>query len=78
MKFYQNKTIVVEKVCKVKCNCCGKEITADKHGYTSDYLSVNKKWGYGSDFDNENHSFDICEECYKSIINKFKIPISKD
>lgn len=78
MKSYSNETIVIEKECSVKCNCCGKEIASDKYGYTSDYLSVNKRWGYNSSFDNEIHSFDICEECYKNIISNFKIPITKD
>ncbi len=78
MKSYRNETVVIEKVYSVKCNCCGKEIASDKYGYTSDYLSVNKRWGYNSSFDNENHSFDICEDCYKNIIKNFKIPIAKN
>lgn len=78
MKLYKSENIVVEKIYKVKCNCCGKEIATDKYGYTSDYLSVNKRWGYNSSFDNENHSFDICENCYKKFIDNFKIQITKN
>lgn len=78
MKTYKNEAIITEKVCSIKCNCCGKDITTDKFGYTSDYLSIEKRWGYNSSFDNENHCFDICEDCYKKLISKFKIPIKID
>lgn len=78
MKIYKDETLVVKKVSTIKCNCCGNEIPSDKFGYTSDYLSITKKWGYNSDFDNEKHNFDICENCYKEIISKFKIPITID
>lgn len=78
MKAYKNETIVAKKILNVKCNCCGKDIATDKFGYTSDYLSVEKRWGYGSTFDNEVHSFDICEDCYKKLIKEFKIPINID
>lgn len=74
MKIYKDEATVEKKVMTVKCNCCGKNIETDKFGYTSDYLSVEKRWGYGSSFDNEVHSFDICEDCYKNFINNFKIP----
>lgn len=78
MKIYKKENIVVKKVCTVKCNCCGKEIETDNIGYTSDYLSVEKRWGFNSSFDNQCHCFDICENCYKKIINSFKIPINKN
>lgn len=78
MKTYKIETIVAKKLSGIKCNCCGKDITTDKFGYTSDYLSVEKRWGYGSTFDNEVHSFDICEDCYQKIIKGFKIPIDID
>ena len=46
MKIYKSEITVIEKIDKVKCNCCGNEITADANGYTSDYLSISKRWGY--------------------------------
>jgi ribosomal-protein-alanine N-acetyltransferase len=39
----------------------------------TDYLSVEKRWGYGTSLDNSQHNFDLCEECYKKIIANFKI-----
>lgn len=78
MKIYKSVTVIAEELSEVKCNCCGKTMETDKFGYTSDYLSVTKKWGYGTELDGETHSFDICEDCYNDIISKFKIPVKND
>ncbi|MCC8097279.1 MAG: hypothetical protein LIO44_01705 [Eubacterium sp.] len=59
---------------KVYCNRCGKEIKTDFPEQVGNYLSVDKRWGYGSGFDGEYHSFDICEKCYSEIIAEFKLP----
>ena len=40
-----------------------------------DVLSVEKRWGYFSNKDNEVHHFDLCEECYDEIVATFQIPI---
>ncbi len=77
MKVLTPENIIHYKISDVKCNCCGKTIKKDGLGHIADYLSIEKRWGYGSDFDNEVHSFDICEQCYKKIISKFKLPIEK-
>ncbi len=59
---------------KVYCNCCGEEIELGFSEQVGNYLSVDKRWGYGSGFDGEYHSFDLCEDCYRKLISKFKIP----
>ncbi len=69
MKEFKEITLVKKEVAKVICNGCGKEL--DRH---VDYLSVCKSWGYGTDYDGKVHSFDLCDECYKKIIDKFVIP----
>lgn len=53
----------------INCNKCGNHIDSDK----SDWLEVNKRWGYYSDFDNCVHSFYICKSCYRKFISDFKI-----
>ena len=65
------------KITEIVCNGCGKPIPQDKYGHRADCLSVDKEWGYGSCFDGENHSFDLCDECYSEIIKNFKIPVEK-
>lgn len=54
---------------KIICNKCGKEIEA------ADALSVQKRWGYFSEKDNEVHNFDLCEECYDELVATFQIPV---
>ncbi|MDR1688442.1 MAG: hypothetical protein LBS21_07505 [Clostridiales bacterium] len=58
---------------KMICNFCGLEIKKNEFGYFDEHLSVEKKWGYGSEFDSETHSFEICEDCYKRLIAEFRI-----
>ena len=40
-----------------------------------DVLSVDKRWNYFSNKDNEVHHFDLCENCYDELIATFQIPI---
>ncbi len=77
MKLLKPETIIQYKVEEVKCNCCGQPIEKDSFGNTLDYLSVYKRWGYGTTMDSEEHEFDLCEECYKKIISQFKISVIK-
>ncbi len=69
------KTIKKEELIRdrVFCNSCGREIPSVGTDSRDHYFSADKKWGYGSAFDGESHSFDLCEECYRRIISDFKI-----
>ena len=55
--------------CKIVCNKCGREIENE------DVLSIEKRWGYFSNKDNEVHKFDLCEKCYDEFISTFQIPV---
>lgn len=71
----QYKIQEIREVSKIVCNKCGKEIIV-KNGMTEEeVLSVQKRWGYFSNKDNEVHEFDLCEECYDRLIETFKIPV---
>ncbi|NDO45950.1 hypothetical protein [Clostridium sp. MD294] len=74
MKVYETVTEDNKRVEKVLCNCCGKEITK-QHGYFSDYLHIEKQWGYFSQKDSRKDNFDICENCYDKFVNSFVLPI---
>ncbi len=63
---------------KIICNKCGKEIVMEKGMYYQDVLSVEKRWGYFSEKDNEVHEFDICESCYDEWIKTFLIPVDTE
>ena len=60
---------------KIICNKCGKEIVMEKGMFYQDVLSVEKRWGYFSEKDNEVHEFDVCESCYDKWISTFLIPV---
>lgn len=50
---------------KVECDVCG---AVCKEG---NYAKLIAEWGYGSDYDEQNHETIICQECYD------KLPIPK-
>lgn len=66
-----NRTVI--KIQKITCNICGEEIKLNDFGYFNDYLSIEKRWGYGSKYDNEVHKIDICESCYDKFMNTLAI-----
>ena len=65
-QYREEETKVIDKYI---CNRCGKEVVSE------DVLSIEKRWGYLSDKDNEVHRFDLCENCYDEIVSTFQIPI---
>ena len=69
MKKYRNIAVVKKRINKVICNGCGREIE-DR----TDYLSIDKTWGYGTGYDGHRHCFDLCEDCYGKLIEGLKIP----
>lgn len=71
----QYKMQETETITKIICNKCGKEISWSGKVQTEDVLSVDKRWGYFSQKDNEVHHFDLCEECYDEFVKTFCIPV---
>jgi len=75
MKIIKRVSVVKNEVSDIICNMCGEKILKDKYGNFSDYLNIEKKWGYLSKCDSITHSFDICESCYYKLIDSFKVDI---
>ena len=71
----QYKTQETKAIDKIICNKCGKVIRVNDGIPEADVLSVEKRWGYFSEKDNERHSFDLCEECYDEWVATLQIPI---
>ncbi len=69
MKRYRNVAVIKKRINKVVCNGCGREIPLH-----SDYLAIDKTWGYGSEYDGERHCLDLCSDCYTRLIKGLKIP----
>lgn len=75
MRQYKNEE--TKAVSKIICNKCKKEILVKNGIMEEDVLSIEKRWGYFSNKDNEVHQFDLCEECYDEIIKGFRIPVNE-
>lgn len=73
----QYKIQETNEVVKIICNKCGKEILVKNGIMEEDVLSVEKRWGYFSNKDNEVHQIDLCEECYDKWIESFLIPVTE-
>lgn len=73
----QYKMKETKELNKIICNKCGKEIEAENGYLREDVLSVDKRWGYFSNKDNQLDSFDLCEDCYDEFVATFSVPIGK-
>ena len=60
---------------KIICNCCKKVIQNEDFYSRTEYLHVEKEWGYFSKKDGEKQEFDLCESCYDALVRKFQIPV---
>lgn len=79
MRQYQlEETKEVQKtIKKIVCNKCGKEIPFEKGEHQEEFLTVEKRWGYFSNKDNQVDCFDLCEKCYDEFVSTFIIPIGE-
>lgn len=67
-----------KKLNTIICNKCKKEIKVIKGIPQEDVLSVEKRWGYFSEKDNEVHRFELCEKCYDELVGSFEVPVEKE
>lgn len=77
MKELHYETVTIEKETSYThtCNSCGKNIkvrpcTTDE--WDDDIKDFYADFGYGSEFDGEQWSFSLCEECLLKLIKQFK------
>lgn len=66
-----------QKLSQVYCNKCGKDIKVKNGIIEEGVLSVDYKWGYFSNKDGKQHSFDLCEECYDEMIKLFDLSVTE-
>ena len=59
----------------IYCNRCGRRMEGPDGTPVEEGIHVEKSWGYFSEKDGENHSFDVCEECYDRICSEFRYPV---
>lgn len=75
MRQYRTELEKSEKIEKIICNKCGKEILVRQGVPQEDVLEVEKRWGYFSRKDNQVDQFDLCEDCYDEFVRSFRIKI---
>lgn len=63
-----------KKLEKVVCNQCGRELKLKNGIVQEGVFSGDIRWGYFSEKDGEQHTFDLCEACYGRITGAFIIP----
>ena len=72
-KYKESTYIAVHKECQlIQCNGCGKTLDGDMPEM-GDITDIQISFGYGSRFDMETWSFDLCDDCAEKIINNFEI-----
>lgn len=65
-------TMQEEKILsRIVCNGCGREIALD----STDHFHGEKTWGYFSEKDGRQDSFDLCEECYDKLTENFAVKL---
>ncbi len=76
MQKYRN--VQERKLMQVVCNKCGRELKVEKGCLREGCVSVTVPFGYFSRKDGAVHRFDLCEDCYDSIISQFAVPVEED
>ena len=73
------KTVLVEKVeaTSIVCNRCGMSFDCDDDFENNLIHNFNIEFGYGSEHDLEEWSFDLCEACIEELIESFKIKVTR-
>lgn len=63
------------KLSKVICNCCGKELKVENGYLKEGCFSIDYYFDYFSKKDGTKHQFDLCEDCYDAWIAQFQVPV---
>lgn len=58
---------------KIVCNQCKKEVACVNGILKDQFFSVNQAWGYFSEHDGETDYWDLCQDCYKKLVQSFQI-----
>ena len=73
MRSFKNVEVTQQRLAAVTCNLCGKTGSRPEADYLDDWFSAEKTWGYGTDYDGETHSFDLCLDCYRKLAESMKV-----
>ncbi len=73
MRKYKNTK--EQELIQLICNKCGKEIPLNGHIPMEGVFHVHYAWGYMSEKDGMQDSFDLCEACYDELTGAFQVPL---
>ena len=76
MRIYQDND--KRELAAVICNKCKKELKVAGGILMEGCFRGNIRFGYFSNRDGNEHSFDLCEECYEEMIDGFAIPVEEE
>ncbi|WP_417439806.1 hypothetical protein [Idiomarina abyssalis] len=69
----------VNVITDIYCHACGASVVPDFQKEHRENLNdfnefgmLHASYGYGSNQDGETHHFDLCEKCFKELVDKIK------
>ena len=65
------------KLEQVICNACGREMKLENDILRGGCFCSDSVFGYFSRKDGMRHRFDLCEDCYDKMVEKFKVPVEE-
>lgn len=73
MRIYSDETET--QLVEVACNMCRKQLEVENGILKEGCFSASAAFGYFSEKDGQLQQFDLCEECYDRLLEKFRIPV---
>lgn len=73
----KQKVVIETTVTSVTCNCCGHKVSGRDADYNNNITSLRVDFGFGSKFDTDQWSMDICDSCLENWVGTFKYPVDK-
>lgn len=58
----------------VICNGCGRQLKVEKGVLREGCFCAEQIFGYFSSMDGKRISFDLCEECFQKLLDRFAVP----
>lgn len=66
-----------QELSEVICNGCGRSLKVVNGILKEGCFNGDHVFGYFSSRDGMRHRFELCEECYRKMIENFKIPVEE-
>lgn len=64
-----------KKLSAVICNGCGRQLKVEAGMLKEGCFYGKQNFGYFSSMDGQIHNFDLCEDCYRKMTEKFTVPV---